>query len=176
MGNDKGSDMINPLLLYLNEIRCEVGGAAAAAHTHTTAAALLQQRNQEHLFQFHHLRAPQSHAPTHQPRQQYPSHHLVYFLIISVFQIIPSISVTNGTPTTLFPLAFVMLAVLIKDAYEEFCRYVKDKGENERTVETFDGVRFSPRSWESLQVGDIIKIRKEDFIPCDSLVIKTSDP
>ena len=33
---------------------------------------------------------------------------------------IPSISVTSGTPTILFPLSFVMLAVLIKDAYEEF--------------------------------------------------------
>jgi hypothetical protein len=28
-----------------------------------------------------------------------------------------------------------MLAVLIKDAYEEFYRYLKDKRENERQVE-----------------------------------------
>jgi hypothetical protein len=48
--------------------------------------------------------------------------------------VIPSISVTNGTPTTLFPLSAVMIAVLIKDAYEEFYRYLKDKGENERQV------------------------------------------
>lgn len=33
---------------------------------------------------------------------------------------IPSISVTGGTPTILLPLSFVMLAVLIKDAYEEY--------------------------------------------------------
>jgi hypothetical protein len=47
---------------------------------------------------------------------------------------IPSISVTHGTPTILFPLAFVMLAVLIKDAIEEYYRYCKDKEENEREV------------------------------------------
>lgn len=43
---------------------------------------------------------------------------------------IPSISVTGGTPTILFPLAAVMLAVMIKDAVEEYYRYTKDKKEN----------------------------------------------
>jgi hypothetical protein len=40
---------------------------------------------------------------------------------------IPSISVTGGKPTTLAPLSFVIITVLIKDAYEEYQRYQKDK-------------------------------------------------
>ena len=40
---------------------------------------------------------------------------------------IPEISVTNGQPTTLIPLSFVILTVMVKDAYEEFCRFLKDR-------------------------------------------------
>lgn len=52
---------------------------------------------------------------------------LVYFLLIAVLQMIPSISVTGGSPTILLPLSVVILAVMIKDAYEEYYRYRKDK-------------------------------------------------
>lgn len=88
---------------------------------------------------------------------------------------IPSISVTGGTPTILFPLAVVMLAVMIKDAYEEYYRFRKDKEENEREVEVFVDNRFAIKTWETLRVGDVIKLRKDGLIPCDSVVIKTSD-
>ena len=32
------------------------------------------------------------------------------------------------------------------------------------------------RQWQSLKVGEVIKIKKEMLIPCDSIVVKTSDP
>jgi cell division protein FtsB len=60
---------------------------------------------------------------------------------------IPSISVTGGTPTVLFPLAFVMLAVMVKDAYEEYYRFTKDKEENEREIEVLVDNRFSIKTW-----------------------------
>lgn len=62
---------------------------------------------------------------------------------------IPSISVTGGKPTTLLPLSFVIITVLIKDAYEEFLRYRKDKEENLRPTEILqkDGI-FRPGTWE----------------------------
>ena len=60
---------------------------------------------------------------------------------------IPSISVTGGTPTVLFPLAFVMLAVRVKDAYEEYYRFTKDKEENEREIEVLVDNRFSIKTW-----------------------------
>lgn len=39
---------------------------------------------------------------------------------------------TGGSPTILVPLAFVMFTVMVKDAYEEYYRFRKDKEENER--------------------------------------------
>lgn len=83
---------------------------------------------------------------------------------------------TGGTPTILFPLAVVMLAVMVKDAYEEYYRFRKDKEENEREVEVLVDNRFQIRTWETLRVGNVIKLRKDGLIPCDSVVIKTSDP
>lgn len=62
-------------------------------------------------------------------------------------QIIPSISVTNGTPTTLFPLSIVMIAVLIKDAYEEFYRYLKDREENTKPIEVWKNGSFKAVTW-----------------------------
>lgn len=83
---------------------------------------------------------------------------------------------TGGTPTVLFPLAFVMLAVMVKDAYEEYYRYRKDKKENEREVEVLENNHFVMKTWEQLSVGTVIKLRKENLIPCDCIVLKTSDP
>lgn len=72
---------------------------------------------------------------------------------------VPSISVTGGKPTTLLPLSFVIITVLIKDAYEEFLRYRKDKEENQRqTLILGSNGNFEPGPWESITAGRIIKI------------------
>ena len=81
-------------------------------------------------------------------------------MLIAVLQTIPSISVTGGSPTILLPLTAVILAVMVKDAYEEYYRYRKDKEENEREVDTLVDNRFELKQWGKLKVGNIIKIRK----------------
>jgi magnesium-transporting ATPase (P-type) len=43
-------------------------------------------------------------------------------------------------------------------------------------VDVLAGVRFELRQWGTLRVGEVIKIRKDTLIPCDCIVIKTSDP
>ena len=54
----------------------------------------------------------------------------VYFLIVSILQCIPNITITNGQPTTLFPLAFVVIVSMIKDLYEDVKRSRSDREEN----------------------------------------------
>lgn len=71
---------------------------------------------------------------------------------------VPSISVTGGKPTTLIPLSFVLLTVLIKDAYEEFVRYRKDQEENQRKTQVLGPNGFTEKVWESIQSGQVIKI------------------
>ena len=53
--------------------------------------------------------------------------YVVYFLFIAFLQTIPSVSITYGKPTILVPLSFVIIFIMIKDAYEEYMRYQKDK-------------------------------------------------
>ncbi|KAF7459007.1 P-type ATPase [Cryptosporidium felis] len=57
-----------------------------------------------------------------------------YFLVISVLQVFPSISSTNGVPTLAFPLIFVLFVGAIKDGWEDLNRHQNDRIENEREV------------------------------------------
>ena len=54
----------------------------------------------------------------------------LYFLVIMFMQMIKIISISNGQPAMLPPLAFVVVLSMIKDAYEDFKRYKADEGEN----------------------------------------------
>ncbi|KAJ1613484.1 P-type ATPase [Cryptosporidium canis] len=57
-----------------------------------------------------------------------------YFLVISVLQVFPSISSTNGIPTLAFPLIFVLFVGAVKDGWEDLNRHNNDRIENEREV------------------------------------------
>ena len=46
-------------------------------------------------------------------------------------QTIPAISLTNGTPVQAMPLSAVVIISMIKDAFEDYKRYISDKDENE---------------------------------------------
>ena len=54
----------------------------------------------------------------------------VYFLIIMIMQTIKPISITDGTPVQAMPLLSVIIISMIKDAFEDYKRYVSDKDEN----------------------------------------------
>ncbi|WKS78862.1 P-type ATPase [Cryptosporidium sp. 43IA8] len=57
-----------------------------------------------------------------------------YFLVISLLQIFPSISSTNGIPTLALPLVFVLFVGAVKDGWEDLNRHQNDRIENEREV------------------------------------------
>jgi len=45
-------------------------------------------------------------------------------------QCIPDISISGGRPSNLMPLSTVILVSMVKDAFEDYKRYVNDKTEN----------------------------------------------
>jgi hypothetical protein len=47
----------------------------------------------------------------------------IYFLIVAVMQVIPAISITEGKPAMVPPLCIVIIASMIKDAFEDYVRY-----------------------------------------------------
>lgn len=57
-----------------------------------------------------------------------------YFLFILILQVIPPVSISNGSPVILFPLLFVVILSAIKDIIEDRKRKKSDKQENNAIV------------------------------------------
>jgi phospholipid-transporting ATPase len=65
-------------------------------------------------------------------------------------QMIPEISISNGKPSNLMPLSTVLFVSMVKDAFEDYKRYVNDKSENvEKTSKTFslEQKEFEEKKW-----------------------------
>lgn len=99
---------------------------------------------------------------------------LVYFLLVGILQMIPAISVSEGKPTMFFPLVIVVLVSMVKDFFEDWKRRASDKKENRSQIEVLGEIGFSKMRWEGIQVGNIIKVYKDEYFPCDVLLIKHS--
>ena len=101
----------------------------------------------------------------------------VYFLIISILQTIKIISYSNGSPIMLIPFSFVVLINGIKDLYEDIKRRKMNNIDNNRICEVYDEYKnkFVNKKWEEVKLGDIIKIKKNEIICCDMILLETSE-
>ncbi|CAD8165511.1 unnamed protein product [Paramecium octaurelia] len=100
----------------------------------------------------------------------------LYFLLLGVFQIQPSVTTTDGQPTVYLPLSFIIMVSMIKDFFEDFKRHRADDEENNRTVQKYSlrtGV-FEYDKWQNVYVGDIIRIANKQRIPADIIILATS--
>lgn len=98
----------------------------------------------------------------------------VYFLLLSVLQIIPDISTSGGIPTYLPPLLFIVLLTMIKDGYEDYKRYKSDEEENNKEVGCYRDRSFQQIMWKDLKVGDVVKVMKGEFLPADLMCLASS--
>jgi phospholipid-translocating ATPase len=120
-----------------------------------------------------------------------------YFLIISILQMIPGLS-TTGNYTTIIPLMVFVSISIAKEGYDDIRRYKLDQVENNRETKVLHvygslqsgvtgGGRLSgeenaslpsegPKHWASvkwreIQVGDIIKLKRDENIPADMVLL-----
>lgn len=111
-----------------------------------------------------------------------------YFLCISILQLIPGLS-TTGTFTTIVPLMIFVGLSMAKEGHDDLRRYRLDKEENRREVHLLihlpqqepqtqeRGLLLSSsevwhrRQWQSLKVGDIIRIDRDEPIPADIVLL-----
>ena len=93
-------------------------------------------------------------------------------------QMIPAISITNGLPTILVPLLFVILVSMGKDFWEDLKRKFADSEENNSKIKKWDNVTntWITVTWKTLITGDFIKVENEHPIPADLLILFTSSP
>ena len=76
-----------------------------------------------------------------------------------------------------FPLVFVILVSMIKDAYEDYRRHVNDRGENMAEVQVFSSTSLSweTKYWADVWCGDVVKVADDQDIPADLLILNTSE-
>jgi len=115
-----------------------------------------------------------------------------YFLTISILQMIPGLS-TTGTYTTIIPLIFFVMIAMAKEGYDDFRRYRLDKLENNQEIEVLHAyqpvttsedpeegtiknegpVHWSIARWHSLQVGDVIRLQRNQAVPADIMLLNS---
>lgn len=103
----------------------------------------------------------------------------LYFLVMALSQLIPSLRL--GLLYTYWgPLGFVLTITIIREAVDDFRRYQRDKEVNSqkytRLVQRNDGsVTTESVPSSKLKVGDLVIIEKEQRVPADLVLLRTTD-
>ncbi|XP_072972550.1 probable phospholipid-transporting ATPase 8 [Typha angustifolia] len=97
----------------------------------------------------------------------------IFFLIIACISFSPL--APYRAVSILLPLVVVTGATMAKEAVEDWRRKQQDIEVNNRKVGIYDGTHsFHQTEWEKLQVGDIVKVEKDEYFPADLLLLSSS--
>lgn len=99
----------------------------------------------------------------------------IYFLVIAALNQLPPLAVFGRT-VSLFPLLFVLTVTAIKDGYEDWRRHRSDRNENNKESLVLQSGNFQLKRWKDIRVGEVVKICVDETIPCDMVLLGTSDP
>ncbi|KAM1706292.1 hypothetical protein EV1_027942 [Malus domestica] len=138
----------------------------------------LAKTNERFEFSGNSIRTAKYSVFTFLPRNLFEQFHrvaYVYFLVIAVLNQLPQLAVF-GRGVSILPLAFVLLVTAVKDGFEDYRRHRSDRIENNRLASVLVGNRFQSKKWKDVRVGEIIKIQASEAIPCDMVLLSTSDP
>ncbi|XP_049403242.1 phospholipid-transporting ATPase 1 isoform X1 [Solanum stenotomum] len=137
-----------------------------------------ERTNEKFEFSGNSIRTAKYSIVTFLPRNLFEQFHRVayiYFLVIAILNQLPMLAVF-GRGASILPLAFVLLVTAIKDAYEDYRRHRSDRIENNRLALVLLDGQFQEKKWKEIKVGEIIKISSSGTIPCDMVLLSTSDP
>ncbi|XP_026536904.1 phospholipid-transporting ATPase IK [Notechis scutatus] len=112
------------------------------------------------------------------PRNLYEQFHQmanVYFLFIILLQTFPQIS-TLPWFALLVPLCILLSIRGVRDLIDDVARHKSDGEINNRPCEILTGGSFCKMKWCNIQVGDIICLHKDSFVPADLLLLSSSEP
>ncbi|PAA51145.1 hypothetical protein BOX15_Mlig016307g2 [Macrostomum lignano] len=96
-----------------------------------------------------------------------------YFLIAATTQLLIDAPVS---PTSSFvPLAFVLGATAVKQAYEDILRHKSDDTVNLAPVKVVRENRLVDIKSLEIQVGDVVRIHQNESFPCDLILLSSSE-
>eukprot|EP00249_Psilotum_nudum_P024537 c29212_g1_i2 orf=822-4364(+) len=97
----------------------------------------------------------------------------IYFLFTAILSLTPLTPYTASS--IIAPLVFVVGVSMIKEAIEDWRRFIQDQEVNNRKVKVhFGNGVFEDREWKKIKVGDIVKVQKDNFFPADLLMLSSN--
>ncbi|CAA7039261.1 unnamed protein product [Microthlaspi erraticum] len=97
-----------------------------------------------------------------------------FYFLVTGFLSLTALS-PYGSVSALLPLGLVIAASMVKEAIEDWGRKRQDIEVNNRKVKVHDGNGiFRQEEWRHLQVGDIVRVEKDEFFPADLLLLSSS--
>ncbi|WVQ93981.1 hypothetical protein IAU59_001059 [Kwoniella sp. CBS 9459] len=118
-----------------------------------------------------------------------------YFLVVALSQFIPALKI-GYIVTYVAPLAFVLAVTMGKEAYDDYCRYLRDREANSTRYlvllpqpaspmlgdsSSLSGAASLPRPQtrstpaSSIKVGDMVLLEKNQRVPADMVLLTTSE-
>ena len=98
----------------------------------------------------------------------------LYFLSVAIISLFDTVSPIQPY-TTWTPLTLVIGVSLCKEAIEDYKRHVQDREQNTSAAERFNGTTFEKCEWRGLEVGNVVRVVRDEFFPCDIVMLDSSN-
>ena len=105
----------------------------------------------------------------------YSNYFNLYFLIVTIILSIKSISTMSWT-IGVIPYLVVIAMSIFREGFEDYKKYSNDKKFNNSKSQIYNSKKkdFEEIFWKDMKVGNIVKLVRNESIPCDVLIIETS--
>uniref|UniRef100_A0A669DNH3 Phospholipid-transporting ATPase n=1 Tax=Oreochromis niloticus TaxID=8128 RepID=A0A669DNH3_ORENI len=101
----------------------------------------------------------------------------VYFVFIALLNFVPVVNAFQPE-LALAPVVFILSVTAIKDLWEDYRRHRSDKEINHMDCLVYSRAerRYVEKYWKEVRVGDFIRLRCNELLPADVLLLSSSDP
>ena len=99
----------------------------------------------------------------------------LFFLLTALSQLYPPFQ-TGYLVSYVGPLSLVLILTMLKEAYDDFERYKRDKEANSTKYFKLTGSHREQVPSSKLKVGDIIEVHANQRIPADLILLWTNEP
>lgn len=101
----------------------------------------------------------------------------VYFVFIALLNFVPVVNAFQPE-LALAPVVFILSVTAIKDLWEDYRRHRSDKEINHMDclVYSRNEKKYVEKYWKEVRVGDFIRLRCNEILPADVLLLSSSDP
>ncbi|XP_065489591.1 phospholipid-transporting ATPase VD isoform X1 [Caloenas nicobarica] len=101
----------------------------------------------------------------------------LYFLFLVVLNWVPLVEAFQKE-ITMLPLVAVLTIIAVKDGLEDYSKYKMDKQINNLLTKVYSRKekKYMDECWKNVNVGDFIRLSRNEVIPADMVLLYSSDP